>query len=130
MVGDVGGGHYYVINRPGGRRYWMRFDDEKVYPVSPNAALADCFGGHDQVCWDYITGGNTSSLRGGHGRDSKASQSHVKMHSAYILFYVKSDLGTELLAEPQPEVVSSSNCNSSRGIATLVIIYVVYSIIN
>lgn len=101
FVGDVGGGHYYVINRPGGRRYWMRFDDEKVYPVSPNAALADCFGGHDQTCWDYTLTSATTKT----GREPKLP-SHAKMHSAYILFYVESTIASQLLEEPQPQVVS------------------------
>lgn len=97
-AGDVGGGHYYVINRPGGKRWWMKFDDEKVYPVSSHSALADSYGGHDGMCWDYLQHFDTPNY--------KAESTIPKLHSAYILFYVKSDLSQELLEEPDPDSVN------------------------
>lgn len=93
-AGDVGGGHYYVMNRPGGNEWWMRFDDEKVYPVSPHSALNDSYGGRDAVCWDYV-----KHFDDPHYRPEEPS---VKLHSAYILFYVQSDRSQELLEEPDP----------------------------
>lgn len=96
-VGDVGSGHYYVLNRPGGKEWWMRFDDEKVYPVSPYAALHDSYGGKDAMCWDYM-----KHFDDPHYTPEEMS---VKLQSAYILFYVQSDRSQEILEEPDPTTV-------------------------
>lgn len=111
--GDVGGGHYYVVTRPAGRPYWIKFDDERVAPVSPNAALEDCFGGRDCSCTDFtkIEAVGTGRCPTAPGTTATVAATAtgvgavLRMHSAYILFYVKKSEMEQLLIAPDPITV-------------------------
>ncbi|GAA6000863.1 ubiquitin-specific protease UBP15 [Rhodotorula paludigena] len=43
--GDVHGGHYFVLIKPSPDGRWLRFDDDRVVPVTDREVLEDNFGG-------------------------------------------------------------------------------------
>jgi len=43
--GDVHGGHYFVLIKPQADGRWLRFDDDRVVPVTDREVLEDNFGG-------------------------------------------------------------------------------------
>ncbi len=43
--GDVHGGHYFVLIKPSADGRWLRFDDDRVVPVTEREVLEDNFGG-------------------------------------------------------------------------------------
>ncbi|GAA5890945.1 hypothetical protein JCM8208_003103 [Rhodotorula glutinis] len=43
--GDVHGGHYFVLIKPQPDGRWLRFDDDRVVPVTDREVLEDNFGG-------------------------------------------------------------------------------------
>ncbi|KWU45004.1 ubiquitin carboxyl-terminal hydrolase 5 [Rhodotorula sp. JG-1b] len=43
--GDVHGGHYFVLIKPSPDGRWLRFDDDRVVPVTNREVLEDNFGG-------------------------------------------------------------------------------------
>lgn len=43
--GDVHGGHYFVHIKPSAKGRWLRFDDDRVVPVTDREVLEDNFGG-------------------------------------------------------------------------------------
>ncbi|CBZ51094.1 ubiquitin carboxyl-terminal hydrolase, related, partial [Neospora caninum Liverpool] len=90
--GDVNSGHYYCFLRPPPRTQWVRFDDDKVYPVSEYAAIGDNFGGDEEDPCNYLAG--------------KAPRSRQKVYNAYILVYVKKRLANQLLADCNPMKVN------------------------
>ena len=90
--GDVHSGHYYAFVRPfADSDQWFRFDDEQVSRCSEYAAVNDNFGGEDIFPVDYFTTGNVSARR---------PVSRPRIHSAYMLVYIRrSDLAS-VLAQP------------------------------
>nr|PUA90156.1 ubiquitin carboxyl-terminal hydrolase family 2 protein [Toxoplasma gondii TgCATBr9] len=90
--GDVNSGHYYCFLRPPPRTQWVRFDDDKVYPVSEYAAIGDNFGGDEEDPCNYLAG--------------RAPRSRQKVYNAYILVYVKKRLANQLLADCNPMKVN------------------------
>lgn len=47
--GDVHGGHYFVLIKPSADGRWLRFDDDRVVPVTEREVLEDNFGGESLV---------------------------------------------------------------------------------
>lgn len=47
--GDVHGGHYFVLIKPSADGNWLRFDDDRVVPVTEREVLEDNFGGESLV---------------------------------------------------------------------------------
>ncbi|PFH32118.1 hypothetical protein BESB_020590 [Besnoitia besnoiti] len=90
--GDVNSGHYYCFLRPPPRTQWVRFDDDKVYPVSEYAAIGDNFGGIEEDPCNYLAG--------------RVPRVRQKVYNAYILVYVKKSLANQLLADCNPMKVN------------------------
>lgn len=47
--GDVHGGHYFVHIKPSADGRWLRFDDDRVVPVTDKEVLEDNYGGESLV---------------------------------------------------------------------------------
>lgn len=74
--GNVNSGHYYAFTKgPGGP--WLKFDDEQVSVVKEAQAVSDNFGGRSIHPWNYMDNITTETTR--------------RLHSAYVLFYVRRD---------------------------------------
>ena len=108
--GDVNSGHYYAFVRPHAHEnQWYRFDDEQVSKCSEYAAVNDNFGGEDVYPYNYLLG--TSG-----GAASKPSTRRQRIHSAYMLIYIReSDVGV-ILARPNVSEVRARVEVESRKI--------------
>lgn len=95
--GDVHAGHYYVCCRPHVNGRWLKFDDDIVTHCSPYAAVEDNFGGEDALITNYFE--NVTPKAGN-------TQSRSRIHSAYMLVYLRSDLCEELIRPPDPMLVN------------------------
>ena len=86
--GDVHSGHYYAFVRPKGEGdEWFRFDDEQVSKCSEFAAVDDNFGGNDVFPHNFLSPHAKPTVR-------------PRIHSAYMLVYVKRDLLGQILDQP------------------------------
>ena len=88
--GSLAAGHYYAFLRPepGPGGPWFRFDDERVFPVAEQAALAEAYGG------------SRPRLEFQSGRVvRRARPSNV---SAYMLVYLAQPEAKRLLDRPSP----------------------------
>jgi len=97
--GDVNSGHYYAFMRPDAEGGWFKFDDETVTPCSEYAAIEDNYGGSDLAVWNYYDR-NPKELRSTHG------PSRPRIHSAYMLVYIREDVANEVLRPPDPKVLN------------------------
>ena len=100
--GDVHSGHYYAFIR--GSDSWHRFDDEQVSKCSEFAAVDDNFGGEDVFPYNYLSG------------PAKRAISRPRIHSAYMLVYMKRDRVRELLVRPSISEVQARVLEESRKI--------------
>lgn len=82
-AGDVNGGHYYVLIKPTADGRWLRFDDERVTPVTDREVLEDNFG------VDHYVNGQLKPMKA-------LPKRHVT--SAYFLVYIRDTHVDEVLA--------------------------------
>lgn len=100
--GDVNSGHYYAFIRPDldkAEKGWHLFDDVNVTPCSEYAAVNDNYAGSDLSVWNYF--------------DKRPSEiqhlqppTRPRIHSAYILVYVREDVAHKILAPPDPKLTN------------------------
>jgi ubiquitin C-terminal hydrolase len=102
--GDVNSGHYYAFVRPhADRDLWYRFDDEQVSLCSQYAAVDDNFGGEDVFPYNYCT-------------NTKPPIRRQRIHSAYMLMYIRRDDLGRILVRPNVSEVRSRVEQESRKI--------------
>lgn len=104
--GDVHSGHYYAFIRPSSDAHvdWFRFDDEQVSRCSAFAAADDNFGGEDVFPVNYFTGSPGKRIV------------RPRIHSAYMLVYMKRSRVRELLSRPSISEVQQRVLEESRKI--------------
>ncbi|GAA5992402.1 hypothetical protein JCM11641_002734 [Rhodosporidiobolus odoratus] len=92
--GDVHGGHYFVLIKPSAGGRWLRFDDDRVVPVTDREVLEDNFGGEGPLSPN------------GHPAQHPQAQAAVKPQvkgamkrftNAYMLVYVRATRVNEIL---------------------------------
>ncbi len=125
--GCITAGHYYAMLRPFGKN-WLRFDDERIQNCSAHAAVRDNYGGdtysmqHYYDAWnDYPTvpmdkvhdllGGASAAPDLLGGGAAAVAQTRTRIHSAYMLVYVKKSLFAELMRPPDPYLVNPTMCS-------------------
>ncbi|VEU20873.1 DEKNAAC101685 [Brettanomyces naardenensis] len=86
--GDVSMGHYYAMIKPNDEDKWLRFDDDKVWRVTPNEVFEGNFGA-DQPTDDPRK----------MSRDEQQDFQLRRHTSAYMLVYVRKSRVPEILAE-------------------------------
>ena len=102
--GDVNSGHYFAFVRPHANRdQWYRFDDDQVSPCSQYAAVDDNFGGEDVYPYNYFSAGSKPVRR-------------QRIHSAYMLVYVRKTDLERILARPNVSEVRSRVETESKKI--------------
>lgn len=90
--GDVHGGHYFVLIKPTPDGRWLRFDDDRVVPVTEREVLEDNFGGEP--------------LTNGHPPVKPPLKGPTKRFTnAYMLVYVRATRVQEILAPITTEEV-------------------------
>ncbi|CAK0892700.1 unnamed protein product, partial [Prorocentrum cordatum] len=96
--GSVSDGHYYAFARlrAGATEQdcqWVKFNDELVTHCSEQAAVEDNYGGEDPQLWDYFQLPPDQLV-------GARAPTAPKIHSAYMLSYVREDHLEEILAAP------------------------------
>ncbi|GMF03101.1 unnamed protein product [Ambrosiozyma monospora] len=86
--GDVSMGHYYAMIRPTAEPHWFRFDDDKVWRVTPSEVFEGNFGA-DRL--------NIDPRR--MTRDEQQEYTMKRHTSAYMLVYMRKSKLDDLLAE-------------------------------
>jgi ubiquitin carboxyl-terminal hydrolase 7 len=92
--GDVHGGHYFVLIKPSAEGRWLRFDDDRVVPVTDREVLEENFGGEGLV--------NGAA----HLPAKPPTKGAIKRFTnAYMLVYVRESRVAEMLAPISTEEV-------------------------
>lgn len=85
--GDVHGGHYFVLIKPSAEGRWLRFDDDRVVPVTDREVLEENYGGEGLVN-GAVHPPSKPPLKGAIKRFT----------NAYMLVYVRASRVSEILA--------------------------------
>lgn len=83
--GDLHGGHYFALIKPDRDTRWLKFDDDRVTPVTDKEVLEDNYGGE-------ALNGLTSPAQRQQVRSMK------RFTNAYMLVYIRDDSIDEILA--------------------------------
>lgn len=92
--GDVHGGHYFVLIKPSADGRWLRFDDDRVVPVTEREVLEDNFGGET-----LVNGGAHPPAK------PPLKGAMKRFTNAYMLVYVRETRVKEILAPMSVEEV-------------------------
>jgi ubiquitin carboxyl-terminal hydrolase 7 len=85
--GDLHGGHYFAFIKPDKNTRWLKFDDDRVTPVTDREVLEENYGGEALV--------PKGMLPGAHRNQSQASK---RMTSACMLVYIRTSAVDTILA--------------------------------
>ena len=83
--GDLHGGHYFALIKPDRETRWLKFDDDRVTPVTDKEVLEENFGGE-------ILNGMPPTLQRNQVRAMK------RFTNAYMLVYIRESAINEVLA--------------------------------
>lgn len=83
--GDLHGGHYFALIKPDRETRWLKFDDDRVTPVTDKEVLEENFGGE-------ILNGVPPTLQRNQVRAMK------RFTNAYMLVYIRESAINEILA--------------------------------
>ncbi|CAG8433376.1 8105_t:CDS:10 [Ambispora gerdemannii] len=87
--GDFHGGHYFALIKPEKDGKWLKFDDDRVTPVTDREVLEDNYGGE-------INNSNPHPIR-------PAVRNLKRFTNAYMLVYIREFDIDEILAPVRPE---------------------------
>lgn len=92
--GDVHGGHYFVLIKPSADGRWLRFDDDRVVPVTDREVLEENYGGEG-----LVNGAPHPSTK------PPLKGAIKRFTNAYMLVYVRATRVAEILAPIENEQV-------------------------
>jgi ubiquitin carboxyl-terminal hydrolase 7 len=84
--GDLHGGHYFALIKPDRETRWLKFDDDRVTPVTDREVLEENFGG------EPLNGIHLPNVQRNQVRQMK------RFTNAYMLVYVRESAIDEVLA--------------------------------
>ncbi|KAF8201450.1 hypothetical protein BJ912DRAFT_1019409 [Pholiota molesta] len=88
--GDLHGGHYFALIKPDRDTRWLKFDDDRVTPVTDKEVLEENYGGE-------ALNGLSAALQRNQVRAMK------RFTNAYMLVYIRESAINEVLAPFTPE---------------------------
>ncbi|PPQ63077.1 hypothetical protein CVT24_005932 [Panaeolus cyanescens] len=88
--GDLHGGHYFALIKPDRETRWLKFDDDRVTPVTDKEVLEENYGGE-------ALNGMTPALQRNQARTIK------RFTNAYMLVYIRESAMDEVLPPLLPE---------------------------
>ena len=83
--GDLHGGHYFALIKPDRETRWLKFDDDRVTPVTDKDVLEENYGG------EALNGALPPAQR-------QQVRSMKRFINAYMLVYIRDDTIDEILA--------------------------------
>ncbi|KAJ1970583.1 ubiquitin-specific protease ubp15, partial [Dimargaris xerosporica] len=86
--GDLSGGHYFALLKPGKDDKWLKFDDDQVIPVTEREVFEENFGG--EALGRHGRGGPAPTMRSVRPLNRYAN--------AYMLVYIRESALDEVLA--------------------------------
>lgn len=103
--GDLHGGHYFALIKPDRETRWLKFDDDRVTPVTDREVLEENFGGE-------VNNGMVPPMQRNQVRAMK------RFTNAYMLVYVRESAIDDILApwkdEDTPAHLSKQHAGSLR----------------
>ncbi|KAM0756443.1 cysteine proteinase [Meredithblackwellia eburnea MCA 4105] len=96
--GDVHGGHYFVLIKPSATHRWLRFDDDRVVPVTDREVLEDNFGGESL---NLLPNGQPHPAP----KPAVKQTALKRFTNAYMLVYVRESQVNEILSPISTEQV-------------------------
>jgi len=104
--GDLHGGHYFALIKPDRETRWLKFDDDRVTPVTDKEVLEENYGGE-------ALNGMPPTLQRNQVRAMK------RFTNAYMLVYIRESAIDEVLApfavDDTPAHLSMCSISCSRG---------------
>ncbi|TFL07619.1 hypothetical protein BDV98DRAFT_558165 [Pterulicium gracile] len=82
--GDSHGGHYFALIKPDPQTRWLKFDDDRVTPVTDREVLEENYGGEP--------------LNGAHPAQRNQVRAMKRFTNAYMLVYIRESAAQEVLA--------------------------------
>ena len=82
--GDLHGGHYFACIKPDAASRWLKFDDDRVTPVTDREVLEENYGGE-------VLNGVPPTLQRNQVRSMK------RFSNAYMLVYIRESLTEDVL---------------------------------
>lgn len=83
--GDLHGGHYFALIKPDKDTRWLKFDDDRVTPVTDREVLEENYGG--EVLNGLVPPGQRQQVR-----------TMKRFTNAYMLVYIRESMIDEVLA--------------------------------
>lgn len=84
--GDLHGGHYFALIKPDRNTRWLKFDDDRVTPVTDKEVLEENYGGE------------ALSLNGLPAPQRNQVRAMKRFTNAYMLVYIRETAIDEVLA--------------------------------
>jgi ubiquitin carboxyl-terminal hydrolase 7 len=85
--GDLHGGHYFALIKPDRETRWLKYDDDRVTPVTDKEVLEENYGGE-------IMNGVLSQVQ----QRNQARNAVKRFTNAYMLVYIRDSAIDEVLA--------------------------------
>lgn len=104
--GDLHGGHYFALIKPDRETRWLKFDDDRVTPVTDREVLEENYGGE-------AMNGLVSPMQRNQVRAMK------RFTNAYMLVYIRESAIDEVLA-PFREEDTPPHLSASRTVTSAV----------
>jgi ubiquitin carboxyl-terminal hydrolase 7 len=89
--GDLHGGHYFALIKPDRETRWLKFDDDRVTPVTDREVLEENYGG------EPLNGIHPPNIQRNQLRQMK------RFTNAYMLVYIRDAAIDEVLAKFKDE---------------------------
>lgn len=108
--GDLHGGHYFALIKPDRETRWLKFDDDRVTPVTDREVLEENYGGEPQTPNGILSPQQRNQVR-----------TMKRFTNAYMLVYIR-DIAIDEVLAPFTEKDTPAHL-SAWGISFVMLFY-------